>query len=535
MKIQRSQVPRAPRLYQELESHPFGEQFRQAAQKEYREIWSKACFAKASRTAETADAEVLPLMWVFTYKFDEDGYLYRFKARLVVRGDLQQPYGDTYTATLAARTFRALIAIANQFRLELLQYDVPNAFLNATLNRKLYAETPAGFKKDGELLQVLRALYGLKESPLLWYKHLREILKSLGMTPIPGFPCVYVNSWLILFVYVDDIVMAFHSSNRHLHREFKKTLDEHYGLKCLGDLKWFLGIRVVRDITARTIHLVQDAYIDKVAAKYNITSTGRPTEVPMLVNYLEQYTEEPNGARTKTYQELVGYLAYLTQYTRPDLARAHVIHASHLTNPGQAHVESIRRVWRHILETKYRALQAQAINEGGMQEYLATPQDYCDPIFFGASDAAFADDVETRRSSQGYVFQLFGMTVDWKSTLQRTVTKSTTEAELLALSLAGSEMEEWCRLFNGLSLKLNQTPIIWCDNQQTVGIVTKEQDKLSTKLKHVDIHQSWTRQEVEGNCLYVHWKPTNQMPADGMTKILPCNGYWKLSGNCIDC
>ena len=113
------------------------------------------------------------------------------------------------------------------------------------------------------------------------------------------------------------------------------------------------------------------------------------------------------------------------------------------------------------------------------------------------------------------------MTVDWKSTLQRTVTKSTTEAELLALSLAGSEMEEWCRLFKGLSLKLNQTPIIWCDNQQTVGIVTKEQDKLSTKLKHVDIHQNWIRQEVEGNRLYVHWKPTNQMPADGMTKILP--------------
>ena len=49
----------------------------------------------------------------------------------------------------------------------MLQYDVLNAFLNATLNRKLYAETPDSFKMDRELLQVLRALYGLKESPLL--------------------------------------------------------------------------------------------------------------------------------------------------------------------------------------------------------------------------------------------------------------------------------------------------------------------------------------------------------------------------------
>lgn len=520
-KIHRTQVPEPPRSYRELDHHPFGEQFRNAAEKEYREIWSKGCFAETAHTAMTADAEVLPLMWVFTYKFDEDGYLCRFKARLVIRGDLQQPYGDTYAATLAARTFRALVAISNQFGLELVQYDVPNAFLNAKLDRKLYVETPDGFKKDGELLQVLRALYGLKESPLLWYKDLRETLKSLDVTPIPGFPCVYVSDWLIMFVYVDDIVMAFHPDNRRLHEAFEKELNERYNLKCLGSLRWFLGIRVIRDRNARTIHLVQDSYIDKVAAKYNIVSTGRHSEVPMLVNYLEQSTEEPNKARTKTYQELVGHLAFLTQYTRPDLARAHVIHASHLTNPGQAHLESVRRVWRHIVETKYLALQAHAVNEGGIQEYLTTPQEYRDPIFFGASDAAFADDVETRQSSQGYIFQLFGMTVDWKSSLQRAVTKSTTEAELLALSLAGSEMEEWCRLFNGLHLKLNQTPIIWCDNQQTVGIVTKDQDRLSTKLKHVDIHQNWVRQEVKQHRLHVQWKPTSQMPADGMTKMLP--------------
>jgi hypothetical protein len=104
-----------------------------------------------------------------------------------------------------------------------------------------------------------------------------------------------------MFVYVDDIVIAFHLTNQHLHQEFEKKLNDRYNLKCLGQLKWFLGIRVVRDTNARTIHLVQDAYIDKVAAKYNIVSTGRHLEVPMLVNYLEQSTKEPNKARTKTY------------------------------------------------------------------------------------------------------------------------------------------------------------------------------------------------------------------------------------------
>ena len=85
----------------------------------------------------------------------------------MLKGDLQQPYRDTYAATLAVRTFRAITAIANYFGLELVQYDVPTAFLNAQLERILYAQTPDGFQNDGELLRVLRALYRLKELLLL--------------------------------------------------------------------------------------------------------------------------------------------------------------------------------------------------------------------------------------------------------------------------------------------------------------------------------------------------------------------------------
>jgi hypothetical protein len=54
----------------------------------------------------------------------------------------------------------------------------------------------------------------------------------LGLKQVPGFPCLYTNKWLILFVYVDDIVMAFHPSNCHLHHEFERSMQEHYDLKC---------------------------------------------------------------------------------------------------------------------------------------------------------------------------------------------------------------------------------------------------------------------------------------------------------------
>jgi hypothetical protein len=57
-------------------------------------------------------------------------------------------------------------------------------------------------------------------------------------------------------------------------------------------------------------------------------------------------------------------------------------------------------------------------------------------------------------------------------------------------------MQEWIWFFYSISLTLDCKPTIWCDNQQTVGIATKSQDKLYTKVKHVDIHQLWIRQEV---------------------------------------
>jgi hypothetical protein len=101
-------------------------------------------------------------MWVFAYKFDEDGYLYKFKARLVVRGDLQQNYGNTYAATLAAKIFRCLIALAAAFDLELYQYDVLNVFLNAEIDQATYVRCPEGYESElGQLLELKQALYGL--------------------------------------------------------------------------------------------------------------------------------------------------------------------------------------------------------------------------------------------------------------------------------------------------------------------------------------------------------------------------------------
>lgn len=78
----------------------------------------------------------------------------------------------------------------------------------------------------------------------------------------------------------------------------------------------------------------------------------------------------------------------------------------------------------------------------------------------------------------------------------------------------------WKRLFSQVNFKLSIRPTLFCDNQQTVRIVNKAEDRLNTKMRHVDTHQMWLRQETEAGQLQVTWMATNQMPADGLTKSL---------------
>ena len=143
-----------------------------------------------------------------------------------------------------------------------------------------------------------------------------------------------------------------------------------------------------------------------------------------------------------------------------------------------------------------------------------------------ASDASFADNTMDRKSSQGYVIKLFGGLVAWRASKQDTVTTSTTEAELLALSQVAKEALYLTRLLKELQITVPRLAInISCDNKQTIRLVTEDVAKLQTKLRHVDIHNHWLRQEVSRGKIKVSYVSTDQMIADGLTKSLPANTW----------
>jgi hypothetical protein len=141
--------------------------------------------------------------------------------------------------------------------------------------------------------------------------------------------------------------------------------------------------------------------------------------------------------------------------------------------------------------------------------------------FICASDASFADNTIDRKSSQGFIMTLFGGPIAWRANKQDTVTTSSTEAELLALSQMAKEAIFISRLFKAMTLKLNEPLYIDCNNTQTLRLIKEDKAKLITKLRHVDIHQHWLRQEYAMKRVLFRWKPTKEMLADGLTKALP--------------
>jgi hypothetical protein len=80
---------------------------------------------------------LLLLIWVFTYKFNSNNYLIRYKTRLCGKGDLQHIEEDIYAITLVAQTFRTIMSLVITFRLQSRQYNIINAYTNADLKKLL--------------------------------------------------------------------------------------------------------------------------------------------------------------------------------------------------------------------------------------------------------------------------------------------------------------------------------------------------------------------------------------------------------------
>jgi hypothetical protein len=509
-KSHRNDLPPPPFDYEAARKSSQWPHWYEACKEELGKMKQKGVFRIISYT-KNMKPRPIPLKWVFSYKFDSSGYLIRHKARLCVRGDRQPLNGlDTYAATLASEVMRFLLALAAYFDLEMRQYDAVTAFLNADLDEVVHTSPPPGFGNAGEIWLLLMALYGLRRSPHLWHNEFSGFLQLIGLRPIPGVNCIHHNDWMIVFFFVDDIICLYRKQDQAKFDRFEASLSAKYELRKMGEPEHFLGIQLTRNRTTRTITICQKPYIEKISKRFENSLLNRRVHTPLPNEPLTPHHGQATAAQVKEMQEKVGSIGYASYITRWDVAFAASLLAEFQLNPSPEHLNAANHCLTYLRDTSHYAIAYC----GDCREQ----QHHISNFIEVSTDASFADDVTTRMSRQGYLMSCAGGAVAWKANKQRTVTTSSTEAELLAASQVGKEVLWWKRLFNDLNFILNEVITIRCDNSQTIRLLTEPTVQLTTKLRHVDIHHHWLRQEIREKNLAIEYIKTSEQPSDLLTK-----------------
>ena len=133
-------------------------------------------------------------------------------------------------------------------------------------------------------------------------------------------------------------------------------------------------------------------------------------------------------------------------------------------------------------------------------------------------DADYAGDIDTRRSTTGYVFILNGGAISWSSRLQQTVAASTTDAEYMAAASAIKEALWLRQLLHDLTLDTDTTTIK-ADSQSAIKLL--KNPVFSMRSKHIDVIYHFARERVARNDVTFTYIKADHMVADTLTKPLP--------------
>ena len=461
--------------------------------------------------------------YVYKRKFDKAGALKKYKARMVALGYGQKATDgevwNTFAPVVKGVTVRLLLALAFMFNMCIHQLDVSNAFLYADIEGDVFMDPPPDFDlPPGHCLRLLKSLYGLRTSPRSWWKTLNKFIKSLHFIPCVLEPCLYHTMYkgelVLLTIYVDDIIIA--CANPEYVQEIKAKFCAEYDMTDLGELEHFLNVRVTR--SSKEMTMDQAVYTAKVLKTFEkfMGRTSKTRKSPLPADAMEQLaqallepvTDEDALAYVENfpYRSMLGAMLYLAMNTRPDIAWAVGVLARYGNNVTPAACS----LMVHLLQYM-RGTVDKGISFSGKQFDMH--------IF---TDADWAGDAVTRRSTTGYVVFAAGGPLSWQSKLQPTVATSSMQSEYQSL-YAGMQELVWLRGVMGeLGLPLSKPTPFFLDSQSADDLATNP--VYHKRSKHIEVKYHWVREHLDPDGDYktavLHWVSTDNQSADIYTKSL---------------
>ncbi|KAE9317857.1 hypothetical protein PR003_g18375 [Phytophthora rubi] len=273
---------------------------------------------------------------------------------------------------------------------------------------------------------LLQSLYGLKQASRVWNETIDKHPKSMGFELAEADPYVYTRGEsdveCIVCLYEDGMLIA--SRQKVVIASVKAGIVEKFRIRDLGRARFILGIAIDYGMERRTLVISQKVYTESIIKKFGQESAKScltPLEPGVNLTKADepQTGEDTAKMKSKPYRSLVGSLMHLVCGMRPDIWVAVVKLSRFLENPGEKHWDAGMKVVRYLLKPKDVCIVYDGLLGTQLEAY---------------SDADWAGNRDDRRSVSGIMLMMCGAPVMWRSTFQKTIALSSTEAEYMALS-----------------------------------------------------------------------------------------------------
>jgi hypothetical protein len=301
-------------------------------------------------------------------------------------------FDDALAPVARMESVRLLLALAAQEGWRVHHMDVKLAFLNGYLKEEVYVHQPPGFAildKEGKVLSLRKALYGLRQAPRAWNAKLDSTLKAMGFEQSPHEVAIYRRgnggNALPVGVYVDVLVITGTKDAEVV--VFEEDMKATFQMSDLGPLSFYLGIEVHQDDSRITLR--QTAYAKCVVELAGLTDCN-PALTPMEER-LKLSRDSTTEVDAMQYRLLVGSLRYLA-HKRPDLAFSVGYVSRFMQRLTTEHQQAVKRIIRYVAGTLDHGLY-----------YLRCPGE---AHIVGYSDSDHAGDIDTNKSTSRTLFFL---------------------------------------------------------------------------------------------------------------------------------
>ena len=455
--------------------------------------------------------------WIYKRKRRPDGKVETFKARLVAKGYTQKEgidYEETFSLVAMLKSMWILLAVAASLDYEIGKMDVKTEFLNGSLEEDIYMQQLEGLIARGQehmACKLERSIYGLKQASRTWNIRFDQAITLYGFEKSPDEPCVYKRiqgtKVVFLVLYGDDILLI--ENDIEVLSSVKGWLQKQFDMKDLGEGNYILGIKLLRDRKNKVSALSQALYIDKILARFSMENSKKGT-LPFRHGVHLSKEQSPKTLEQKErmcripFASAVGSLMYVMLCTRPDICYAMGIVSQYQSDPGEEHWIALKHILKYLRRTRDYML----VYSSGSLETI------------GYTYSDFQGDIDSRKSTSGYVFTLNGGAICWRSVKQTCVADSTTKAEYVAASEAAKEAV-WLKKFHLVQvIPSADWPItLYCDNSG--AIAQSKEPRYHKKQKHIERKYHLIHDIIDRGDTVVTKIASEENLADPFTKTLP--------------